>query len=68
MTHLVSMEAYESRHGELQRQVNDLRESRSNVSGEKTGSSEFTTRAISFGSMILVMIGITASILIAVFR
>lgn len=48
--------------------INSLRESRSNVSGEKTGSSEFTARALSFGSMILVMIGITASILIAVFR
>jgi len=39
MLHLLSTEAYETRHTELQRQVNDLRESRSEITGKAAGTS-----------------------------
>ena len=35
---LLSTEAYEKRHTELQRQVNDLRESRSETTGKSSGA------------------------------
>jgi len=38
MLHLLSIESYETRHSELQRQVNDLRESRSEISGKSSGA------------------------------
>ncbi len=38
MLRLLSAEAYETRHAELQRQVNDLRESRSEISGKSSGA------------------------------
>jgi len=38
MTHLLAIDAYETRHAELQRQVNDLRESRSESTGKSTGA------------------------------
>jgi len=39
MLRLLSTEAYETRHMELQRQVNDLRESRSEITGKAAGTS-----------------------------
>lgn len=38
MSHLLSIDTYETGHRELQRQVNDLRESRSETTGKSTGA------------------------------
>lgn len=38
MTRLLSLEVYETRHSELQQQVNELRESRSETSGKSVGA------------------------------
>jgi hypothetical protein len=40
-SHLLSIDAFEARHTELQRQVNKLREARSEVSGKAAGASSF---------------------------
>jgi arginine utilization protein RocB len=57
-TRFMTVEAYDKRHEELQRQVNDLRETRSEVAGGKTGGKEQWAMIISIISLIATIIAI----------
>lgn len=53
---LLPIETFETRHIELQRQVNELRESRSEISGSKITSREISSYAIGFAGVIIAII------------
>jgi hypothetical protein len=55
-THLLSIDAYETRHTELQRQVNDLRESRSETTGKSTGANALWGYIVGAGGIALALI------------
>ena len=56
MSHLLSVGADETRHMELQRQVNDLRESRSEISGKSAGVSVLCGYLVAIAGIALVLI------------
>ncbi len=56
MTHLLSTDAYEARHTELQRQVNELREARSEISGKSAGANALWGYLIAIAGIALVLI------------
>ena len=53
MTHFLTMEAYETRHSELQRQVNELRELSSKAGGQKAGTQSTMGNFIAIGALII---------------
>jgi hypothetical protein len=58
LARLLTVDAYELRHAELQRQVTDLRESRSEVSGSKTGIRELWVYVVGGISILSVIVSI----------
>jgi hypothetical protein len=56
MTHLLSIDSYETRHSELQRQVNDLRESRSENTGKSSGAHALWGYIVGAGGIALALI------------
>ena len=53
MTHFLTMDAYETRHNELQRQVNELRELSSKAGGQKAGTQSTMGNFIAIGALII---------------
>ena len=56
LTGFLATDVYESRHTELQRQVNDLRESRSEISGQKVGAREILAYILAASGIALALI------------
>ncbi len=56
ISRLLQVEAYEKSHTELQRQVNDLRESRSEVSGKSSGANAFWGYLVAIAGIALVLV------------
>jgi hypothetical protein len=53
MTHFLTLDAYETRHGELQRQVNELRELRSQAGGKTSGTQATMGTFFAVGAIIV---------------
>lgn len=56
MTHLLAVDAYETRHTELQRQVNDLRESRSEAGGKSSGANALWGYLVAIAGIVLALV------------
>ena len=64
MTHFLTVDAYETRHGELQRQVNELREFRSLAGGQKAGTHDTMGTFFAIGALIVSLFSIVMAIIL----
>ena len=64
MTHFLTLDAYETRHGELQRQVNELREYRSKAGGQTSGTQNTMGTFFAIGALIVSFLSIVMVVIL----